>query len=94
MTWLTSFICKDNCKNEFSIGAVSSLCYKHAYMLIETLWPILPVNPSSAKPPLKFIGGLDKLGLTHWGGVTHICISKLIIIGSDNGLAIPNLESI
>ena len=24
--------------------------------------------------------------LTHWGQVTHICISKLIIIGSDNGL--------
>ena len=25
--------------------------------------------------------------LTHWGQVTHICISKLIIIGSDNGLS-------
>ena len=24
--------------------------------------------------------------LTHWGRVTHICVSKLIIIGSDNGL--------
>ena len=24
--------------------------------------------------------------LTHWGGVMHICISKLTIIGSDNGL--------
>ena len=24
--------------------------------------------------------------LTHWGLVTYICISKLIIIGSDNGL--------
>ena len=24
--------------------------------------------------------------LTHWGQVTHICISKLTIIGSDNGL--------
>ena len=27
--------------------------------------------------------------LTHWGQVMHICISKLAIIGSDNGLA-PN----
>ena len=26
--------------------------------------------------------------LTHWGHVTHICISKLIIIGSDNGLSL------
>ena len=23
--------------------------------------------------------------LTHWGRVTHICVSKIIIIGSDNG---------
>ena len=28
-----------------------------------------------------------KLILTHWGWVTHICVSKLIIIGSDNGLS-------
>ena len=25
--------------------------------------------------------------LTHWGRVTHICISKFTIIGSDNGLS-------
>ena len=25
--------------------------------------------------------------LTHWGRVTHICVSKQIIIGSDNGLS-------
>ena len=29
----------------------------------------------------------DYLPLTHWGRVTHICVSKLIIIGSDNGLS-------
>ena len=27
------------------------------------------------------------LGLTHWGRVTHLCVSKLTIIGSDNGLS-------
>ena len=26
------------------------------------------------------------ISLTHWGRVTHICVSKLTIIGSDNGL--------
>ena len=26
-------------------------------------------------------------GLTHWGRVTHICVSKLTIIGSDKGLS-------
>ena len=25
--------------------------------------------------------------LTHWGRVTHICVSKIIVIGSDNGLS-------
>ena len=27
------------------------------------------------------------LALTHWGRVTHICVGKLTIIGSDNGLS-------
>ena len=27
------------------------------------------------------------LNLTHWGRVTHICVGKLTIIGSDNGLS-------
>ena len=30
---------------------------------------------------------LTKYGLTHWGRVTHICVSKLTIIGSDDGLS-------
>ena len=25
--------------------------------------------------------------LTHWGRVTHICVSELTTIGSDNGLS-------
>ena len=25
--------------------------------------------------------------LTHWGRVTHICVGKLTIMGSDNGLS-------
>ena len=29
----------------------------------------------------------DKYNLIHWGQVTHICVSKLTIIGSDNGLS-------
>ena len=28
--------------------------------------------------------------LTHWGWATHICISKLIVMGSDNGLSAPS----
>ena len=30
---------------------------------------------------------ISQLWLTHWGRVTHICVSNLTIIGSDNGLS-------
>ena len=32
--------------------------------------------------------------LTHWGRVTHICVGKLTIIGSDNGLAPDRRQAI
>ena len=32
--------------------------------------------------------------LTHWGRVTHICVIKLTIIGSDNGLSPGRLQAI
>ena len=34
------------------------------------------------------------MGLTHWGRVTHICVSKLTIIGSDNGLSLGRRQAI
>ena len=33
-------------------------------------------------------------GLTQWGRVTHICASKLSIIGSDNGLSPDRRQAI
>ena len=33
-------------------------------------------------------------GLTHWGRVTHTCVSKLTIIGSDNGLSPDRRQAI
>ena len=32
--------------------------------------------------------------LTHWGRVTHICVSELTIIGSDNGLSPDRRQAI
>ena len=32
--------------------------------------------------------------LTHWGRVTHICVSKLTIIGSDNGFLLDRRQAI
>ena len=36
---------------------------------------------------LKYMILHQYLSITHWGRVTHICVSKLTIIGSDNGLS-------
>ena len=43
------------------------------------------ITCSPGAPFTKKLGKL-LLSLTHWGWVTHICIGKLTIIGSDNGL--------
>ena len=49
----------------------------------------LSVIPFCSTPTLIYSPGstLKYLLLTHWGRVTHICVSKLTIIGSDNGLS-------
>ena len=41
-------------------------------------------------------GGIRQIvaGLTHWGPVTHIYVSKLTIIGSDNGLSPDRRQAI
>ena len=50
---------------------------------------------------IKFITGIRTMKksvaaffLTHWGRVTHICVSKLTIIGSDNGLSPDRRQAI
>ena len=35
-----------------------------------------------------------QMTLSHWGRVTHICVSKLTIIGSDNGLSTGRRQAI
>ena len=46
-------------------------------------------------PLLLRISSLSKgYILTHWGRVTHICVSKLTIIGSDNGLSPDRRQAI
>ena len=45
--------------------------------------PLLNTQPQSRSG----IPAQQTTRLTHWGWVTHICVSKLTIIGSDNGFA-------
>ena len=51
------------------------------------------INPCVYRSAKLMIDAADKYskcggyGLTHWGRVTHICVSDLTSIGSDNGLS-------
>ena len=38
-------------------------------------------------PPYVPLVEQETIFLTHWGRVTHICINKVTIIGSDSGLS-------
>ena len=50
---------------------------------------VIVLVPNSAGPSAGTMMTIfiSRLILTHWGRVTHICVSKLTIIGSDNGLS-------
>ena len=59
----------------------------HLKMLSAKLQPYFPGRDELRKwsfPELEFPHW--GVSLTHWGRVTHICVSKLTLIGSDNGL--------
>ena len=54
--------------------------------MIQPSWMGESDEDTSAK---CIFGNIDSeiKGLTHWGRLTHICVGKLTIIGSDNGLS-------
>ena len=60
--------------------------------------PLYTWTPSQYKDRLSHVWGFPcretVLSLTHWGRVTHICVSKLTIIGSDNGLSPDRRQAI
>ena len=53
----------------------TSFCSNHDALSLKYRWQI-----QYNRGPFK----------THWGRVTHICVSKVNIIGSDNGLSAPS----
>ena len=62
--------------------------YWFVLVVIETIHSWHRVN-------LQWPSGANGLSvLTHWGRVTHICVSELTIIGSDNGLSPGRCQAI
>ena len=59
----------------------------------------LPINHKIGLEAFNSFPALARYGacfvsLTHWGRATHICVSKLTIIGSDNGLSPGRCQAI
>ena len=46
-----------------------------------------PCKDGIISKTMEYISDHVAAPLTHWGRVTHICVGKLTIIGSDNGLS-------
>ena len=70
------------------------VCIKHVCKLMKLLYTQWLANINLLATKSSSIKQLEKLHqipniflITHWGRVTHICVSKLTIIGSDNGLS-------
>ena len=54
-----------------------------------------PLQFSRSRPYFLHSSYIDTLKiLTHWCRVTHICVGKLIMIGSDNGLSLDRHRAI
>ena len=87
MKWFSSQTMFEN--TLFKMGGIffkTLMCYWRRLSYILTLLFQIPL----CQGMLCCYGKL----LTHWGRVTHICVSKLSIIGSDNGLSPDRRQAI
>ena len=74
------------CSGDGRSKGISSCGIDPIIQMSQTLADSPHIKPTMQSFHVLFAVALNKL-LTHWGRVTHICVSKLTIIGSDNGLS-------
>ena len=72
----------------------TTLCSFRYYVMVHSMiyvrvgiWSDLNLSKTVTSYPLILQGFWNLTVLAHWSRVTHICIGKPIIIGSDNGLS-------
>ena len=77
------------------IGNSRLMCFVHRVPL-ELAFPIIYKDLCWTHLGLRLFlwSHGDWQQLTHWGRLTHICVGKLIIIGSDNGLLPDQCQAI
>ena len=78
-TGLTRTIC-------WTYSLVASDLWSHDALVMSLLW-ILSFHFHSVPNGCILLVIFTEILLTHWGRVTHLCVGKLTIIGSDNGLS-------
>ena len=88
---------KHTCKAGYCWNEITNNGYALIHGIINTWYVILCSNMTGHWKfgdviivYWRIYASLDLNELTHWGRVTHICVSKLTIFGSDNGLAPAN----
>ena len=92
ITWLAGIYSREFGKSSGYFALSVNLIWYGNHHWIEwcVLWYPLyifmdDVNITGKSFRLTSLGGFTTL--THWGRVTHICVGKLTILGSDNGLS-------
>ena len=73
-------------KLEYQYNSFALAPKKPSYQIVMSIDWLKGWQNVSVFQSVNIIIWWDSFGLTHWGQVMHVCISKLTIIGSDNGL--------
>ena len=85
--------------SEFNINIALNALGKHTNGRLKSviLWQNIRNNKcpeQRVETVIRKDGTETRIKLTHWGRVTHVCVSKLTIIGSDNGLSPGRCQAI
>ena len=98
MHWIYIIFCTKpsicNSQNLFRIVSIPSWfwhVYREAFTIILNMLIVFPIW---TKCTFRFSEYVKISPLTHWGRVMHICVGKLTIIGSDNGLSSGRRQAI
>ena len=68
--------------------------FKERHVVYIQIRSLIPEWLCYCTPPFDYIHWSARKHLTHWGRVTHICVSKLNIIVPDNGLSPDRRQAI
>ena len=90
--------CISNCIPQNTGDAITHRCLRYLLLVRKSSYVYKSLGYfSSHNPQIRISHEVcchDIYPLTHWGRVTHICVSKLTTIGSDNGLSPGRCQAI